>query len=163
MALQSSKDNLNRCIWLTEAHRRVALFLGSWGEARPRSFPPAGDRQVQMEGQWGGPGGPDGPFLSGFRNAKLFPQNRLTGKLSSTSIMQFSHQNHRLCLKRNKNKLNLKCFSATTPSSREWASDTFSGFEVDDQKQRVKAASSQDTRRATGAYKQPAQFSGVSA
>lgn len=58
-----------------------------------------------------------GPFLSGFRNAKRLSQNCLLGKLSSASIMQFSHQNYRLCLKRNKKKLRLKCFCATTSPS----------------------------------------------
>jgi hypothetical protein len=61
--------------------------------------------------------------------AKPLPQKHLRGKLLSASIMQFSHWNYRLCLKRNKKKLNVKCFRADLRR----ASDTFSSSEIADQ------------------------------
>lgn len=115
LAVWSSKAELNRCLWLIEAHGMMALSLRAWRDVRPQGSPPARDRQTGRRAAGRASAAPMG-LLSSFRNAQLLSQNCLTGKLSSTSIMQFSHQNYRRCLKRNKKRLNLKCVCAT-PSS----------------------------------------------
>lgn len=120
---------------------------GVMPELRARRLPQTNSR---VEGS----GRSDGPCPSRFGNAKLLSQNCLSGRLLSTSIMQFPI-GITGCVWKEIGFEMLLCNHITFLWICEWASDTFSGFRIADE-----TAASQGTRRAMGTSKQPTRVCG---
>lgn len=149
LAVWSPKAELNRCLWLIEGHGRTASRSGQGAMPELRAL-----RLPQADSRVEGSGRSDGPCPSRFGNAKLLSQNCLSGRLLSTSIMQFPI-GITGCVWKEIGFEMLLCNHITFLWICEWASDTFSGFQIADE-----TAASQGTRPAMGTSKQPTPVSG---